>query len=74
MAPAATAIDSAKLLEIFRMRAEARADLVANGLHDLQDLVDTLQAAAERDGLVARYGQDVVQQLLSEAFARWQYG
>jgi hypothetical protein len=28
-------------------------------------------AAAETQGLVARHGQDEVQQILSEAFARW---
>jgi hypothetical protein len=58
-------------IEIFRERCEARATLVAHGLYNLQDTVDTLQAAAEEQGLVARYGQDEVQQILSEAFARW---
>ena len=61
---------SAKLFEIFRERAEARATLVANGLMTLIEAVDTLQAAAERDGLVAQYGQDEIQQILSEAFGR----
>ena len=60
---------------VFRERAEARAMLVANGLYDLQESVDTLQAAAETQGLVAQYGQDRIQQILSEAFARWRlYG
>jgi hypothetical protein len=63
--------ESAKLLEILRERAEARAQLVANGLHSLQDSVDTLQAAAETQGLVARYGQDRIQEILAEAFGRW---
>jgi hypothetical protein len=58
-------------LEVFRERAEARAMLVANGHMPLIEAVDTLQAAAEAQGLVARYGQDEVQQILSEAFARW---
>jgi hypothetical protein len=56
---------------VFRERCEARAQLVAHGLHNLQDTVDTLQAAAEEQGLVARYGQDRVQEILAESFARW---
>ena len=62
----------ASAIEIFRERCEARCLLVHNGLMDLQDAVDTLQAAAEAQGLVARYGQDEIQLILSEAFARWQ--
>jgi len=58
-------------LEVFRARAEARAQLVAHGLHSLQDTVDTLQAAAETQGLVARYGQDRIQEIMAESFARW---
>jgi hypothetical protein len=58
-------------IEIFRERCEARVLLCANGLMTLQDAVDTLQAAAEAQGLVARYGQDEIQQILSEAFGRW---
>jgi hypothetical protein len=58
-------------LVVFLARCEARAQLVAHGLHGLQDSVDTLQAAAETQGLVARYGQDEIQQILSEAFGRW---
>jgi hypothetical protein len=58
-------------LVVFLARCEARAMLVAHGLHSLQDSVDTLQAAAEAQGLVARYGQTEIQQILSEAFARW---
>jgi hypothetical protein len=58
-------------LDVFQARCEARAHLVAAGLHDLQDSVDTLQAAAEAYGLVEKYGQDEVQAVLSEAFARW---
>jgi hypothetical protein len=76
MAPAAAAIDhhqSAKAdpLEVFRERCEARAQLVAHGLHSLQDTVDALQAAAETQGLVKRHGQDEIQWILSEAFGRW---
>jgi hypothetical protein len=59
--------------EVFRCRAEARAHLVANGLHDLQESVDVLQAAAEAQGLVKKYGQDEIQWIMAEAFARWLY-
>jgi hypothetical protein len=69
----AAAIDHQRLLEIFRERCEARAHLCANGLHDLQDSVDVLQESAAAQGLVALYGQDEIQQILSESFARWQY-
>jgi hypothetical protein len=58
-------------LEIFRERCEARAQLVTHGLHSLQDTVDTLQAAAEAQGLLKRYGQDAIQQIMAESFARW---
>jgi hypothetical protein len=59
------------LLEIFRMRCEARAHLCAAGLHTVQGSVDTLQQAAERYGLVRKLGQDRVQEIMAEAFARW---
>jgi hypothetical protein len=76
--PAAAAIDRQNPkpapLIVFLARAEARAHLVANGLCELQESVDTLWAAAERDGLVDKFGADAVQWLLSEAFARWRYG
>jgi hypothetical protein len=68
--------ESAKpaLIEIFRERAEARCLLVANGLMELQDAVDELQEVAVAQGLVATHGQDEIQHILSEAFARWRYG
>jgi hypothetical protein len=58
-------------LVVFLARCEARAHLVAAGLHSLQDSVDTLQADAEAQGLVAKYGQDSIQEVLAEAFGRW---
>jgi NADH:ubiquinone oxidoreductase subunit B-like Fe-S oxidoreductase len=58
-------------LDVFLARCEARASLVAHGLHDLQDSVDTLQQAAVEQGLVKQYGQDEIQWLMSEAFGRW---
>jgi hypothetical protein len=58
-------------LEVFRERAEAKCLLIQNGYQDLQSAVDELWAAAERDGLVDKFGADSVQWILSEAFARW---
>jgi NADH:ubiquinone oxidoreductase subunit B-like Fe-S oxidoreductase len=72
---ASAAIDkhSAKAdpLVVFLARCEARADLTARGLYALQESVDKLQADAEAQGLVAKYGQDSIQEILAEAFARW---
>jgi hypothetical protein len=59
------------LIDVLRVRAEARADLVSYGLMDLQTAVDELWAAAEKQGLVAQHGADAIQQILSESFARW---
>jgi hypothetical protein len=61
------------LLLVFRVRAEARADLVANGYMDLQTAVDGLQEAAAAQGLLKQIGQDRVQEIMAAAFARWQY-
>jgi hypothetical protein len=74
MTAAAAIIDrqSEKLLEIFRERCEARATLCANGYLDLQTAVDELQKAATAHGLLKEFGQDAVQQILAESFARWQ--
>jgi hypothetical protein len=63
---------SASPIEVFRERCEARAMLVGHGLHSLQDSVDVLQAAAEAQGLVAQFGQDAIQEILAESFARWE--
>jgi hypothetical protein len=60
-------------LVVFLARCEARAHLVANGLHSLQDSVDVLQESAVAQGLVATHGQDRIQEILAEAFARWRY-
>jgi hypothetical protein len=58
-------------LVVFLARCEARADLTARGLYTLQESVDKLQADAEAQGLVAKYGQDSIQEVLAEAFGRW---
>jgi hypothetical protein len=57
-------------ISVFRERAEARAMLVANGMMDLQAAVDGMQELAASTELVLDYGQDEVQRILSEAFAR----
>lgn len=59
-----------KPLAVFRERAEARALLVANGLLELQEAVDGMQESAAAQGLVAQHGQDEIQRILAEAFAR----
>jgi hypothetical protein len=56
---------------VFRERCEARAMLIANGLMTLQESVDELQEAAVLQGLVATHGQDEIQRIMSESFARW---
>jgi hypothetical protein len=86
MAPASAAIDhqTAKAMpeipamnsanspiEIFRERCWAKAMLVREGQADLQDAVDQLQEVAVSQGLLKEYGQDEVQAILAESFARW---
>ena len=60
-------------LVVFVARCAARADLCARGYMDLQDAVDGLQEAAEAQGLLKQFGQDAIQQILSESFARWSF-
>jgi hypothetical protein len=55
-------------IEVFRVRAEARAILFAGGEMALHEAVDPLQDAAVESGLVDLIGQDGVQRLLAEAF------
>ena len=55
-------------VEVFRLRSQARAALVANGEMDLRDAVDELQRVAESYGLIAEFGEDEIQRILSEAF------
>jgi hypothetical protein len=52
----------------FVARAEARALLWQAAEIDLHEAVDELQAAAERDGVVAQIGQDAAQQIMAHAF------
>jgi hypothetical protein len=72
---AAAAIDhhqsATSPLEVFRARCEARVLLCANGIMPLQDAVDGLQESAAAQGLLKQYGQDEIQRILSESFARW---
>ena len=44
--------------------------LVSNDLMTLQDAVDGLQEVAVSQGLVATHGQDAIQQIMGELFAR----
>jgi hypothetical protein len=65
--PPATA--GSRPLAILRLRAWARARLWQAGELDLHEAIDTLQAAAVRDGLIAKLGQDCVQAIIAAAFA-----
>jgi hypothetical protein len=56
-------------LIVLTSRALARATLWQAGDLDLHEAVDMLQAAAVRDGLVAKLGQDRVQEMMAAAFA-----
>jgi hypothetical protein len=60
-------------IDVFRERCEARAILVEACLFDLQDAVDGLQRAAVASGLVDGIGQDAVQKMMADAFARPQF-
>jgi hypothetical protein len=55
-------------LAVFIACAEARALLWQVGEFDLHEAIDPLQDAAERDGLVAKLGQNKVQAILAKAF------
>jgi len=57
-------------IDVFALRAQARARLWAVGELHLHDAVDVLQRDAERSGLVDAIGQDAVQALMSAAFGR----
>jgi hypothetical protein len=56
-------------LIVLTLRAWARATLWQAGDLDLHEAADMLQAAAVHDGLVAKVGQDRVQEILAAAFA-----
>ena len=56
-------------LIVLTLRAWARARLWQAGGLDLQEAIDILQGAAISDGLVAKVGQDRVQEILAAAFA-----
>jgi hypothetical protein len=53
---------------MFIARAEARALLWQAGEFELHEAVDGLQAAADRQGLLAELGQDAVQAIIAKAF------
>ena len=57
-------------LDVFRERCEARAILVEACVYHLQDAVDGLQEYAERSGLIDEIGQDAVQRMMADAFAK----
>jgi hypothetical protein len=56
-------------LMVFTFLAWARARLWQAGEFELHEAVDTLQAAVVRHGVVAKFGQDRVQEIMAAAFA-----
>jgi hypothetical protein len=60
----------AYLQNVFRDRCEARAILVAACEMDFHEAIDGLQAAAYQYGLIRKLGQDAVQAMMAEAFAK----
>jgi hypothetical protein len=60
----------AYLQNVFRDRCEARAILVAACEMDFHEAIDGLQAAASEYGLIRKLGQDAVQAMMAEAFAK----
>ncbi len=55
-------------IEVFALRCEARAILVAEGALDFHQAINGLQAAAVAYGLVREIGQDEVQRVMADAF------
>jgi hypothetical protein len=56
--------------EVFELRCWARAALWQAAVLSLQEAVDTLQDFAEVSGLVDRLGNDAVQKMVVDAFAK----
>jgi hypothetical protein len=56
------------VIEVFRARCEARAQLYGAGDLNLHEAVDELQDAAVKLGLVKQLGQDQVQWIMAKAF------
>jgi hypothetical protein len=65
---AVTALGAPSAYEVFALRCEVRAMLVAAGEFTLAEAVDGLQSDAETCGLVALLGQDTVQAIMAGAF------
>jgi hypothetical protein len=66
--PSHVHLEAVPNVEVFRLRCEVRAFLVAEGEMDLIEAVDGLQAAAIEYGLVDYLGQDAVQVTMADAF------
>jgi hypothetical protein len=64
----------ARAVAVFKARVEARALLWHCLEFDLQEAVDVLQDAAERDGLTNAIGQDGVQAIMRDAFNKFRSG
>jgi hypothetical protein len=62
---------SADPFEVFEARGWARAWLFGAGEFSLHEAIDSLQEAAVATGLVELIGQDRVQEILANNFARF---
>src|SRR5262245_55526863 len=60
----------APVLDVFETRCQLRAHLCTEGVMDLHDAVDGMQAYAIKSGLLAELGQDAIQHLMADAFAK----
>jgi hypothetical protein len=58
------------LITVFKERCQAQALMVAEGMLELQDAVDSLQKIAIEQGPVQYHGQDCIQEIMSDAFKR----
>jgi len=61
---------SVPALEVFRLRAWARAYLFGVGELEPHEAVDVLQAAAVSTGLVDQIGVDGVQRIMADEFGK----
>jgi hypothetical protein len=62
-------LEAVSNVEVFSLRCEVRAFLVAEGEIDLHKAVDGLQASGVRLGLLEEIGQDAVQAIMAKTFA-----
>jgi hypothetical protein len=60
----------ARQLDLFAIRCRQLAEQVDNGIIDFISAVDTAYSAAQWSGMVELHGDDIVQQIMADAFMR----